>query len=80
MTERDDTDDVTYVIETREGREEHVLSTIKKYYEDLLVSVHRNPNHRDGMLIVTTAYELPSDAFARIAEVDDVVQTRTRSD
>ncbi|MFC7139836.1 hypothetical protein ACFQMA_08290 [Halosimplex aquaticum] len=68
-------DGATYLIETRDGSEEHVVSMLEKYYGDLLTDVVRNPAGRDGVLLVTTGYELPPDAFRRYVEVDDVVQT-----
>lgn len=68
-------DGATYLIETRDDSEEHVLSTFKKYYGDLLTDVVQNPADCDGVLLVTTSHELPPDAFRRYVEVDDVVQT-----
>jgi len=65
----------TYLIETRDGSEEHVVSMLEKYYGDLLTNVVKNPADRDGVLLVTTSYELPADAFRRYVEVDDVIQT-----
>lgn len=68
-------DGATYLIETRDGSEEYVISTFEKYYDDLLTDVVRNPVDCDGILLVTTSHELPPDAFQRYVEVDDVVQT-----
>jgi len=65
----------TYLIEIRDGSKEHVRSTLKKYYDDLLTDVVRNPADCDDVLLVTTSHELPPDAFRRYVEVDDVVLT-----
>lgn len=71
MSQQDHTDGVTYRVTTRDGSEEHVVSTIEKYYGELLVDI--TPNRAGGLLVITTRYELPSDAFRRITEVEDVV-------
>ena len=75
MSSKSRSDGATYLIETRDGSEEHVVSMLEKYYGDLLTNVVRNPADRNGVLLVTSDYELPSDALQRYFEVDDVVRT-----
>jgi len=75
MVQPDTTDGVTYLIETRNGAEANVISTLQKYYGGLLTEIVRNPDGCNGILLVTTGYELPPDALRRYFEVNDVVQT-----
>jgi len=74
MSQPDPTDGVTYLIQTGDGSEEYVVSMLEKYYGDLLDDVSRNPADCDSLLLVTTSYELPSDAFRRYVEIEDVVR------
>lgn len=75
MSTESQPDGAKYLVETRDGAEGYVVSTFEKYYGDLLTDVVRNPDDRNGVLLLTTSHELPSDAFRRYFEVDDVVQT-----
>lgn len=64
----------TYVLRTRRGSERYVVATVEKYYDELIAAVSRNPNNRDGVVVCTTATEIPADAFRRITEVERVAQ------
>jgi hypothetical protein len=66
--------DTTYLIETRDGSEAHVRSMLEKYYDGLLTDVVRNPGDCSGVLLVETTHELPSEAFRRYSEVEDVLR------
>jgi len=66
--------DTTYLIETEDGAETYVLSMLEKYYDGLLTDVVRNPGDCSGVLLVETTHELPSDAFRRYSEVEDVLR------
>lgn len=74
MSPKSQPDGATYLIETRDGSEDHVVSMLEKYYGDLLTDVVRNPADHNGLLLVTTSHELPPDVFRRYFEVDDVVR------
>jgi len=66
--------DTTYLIETGDGAETYVRSMLEKYYDELLTDVVRNPGDCSGVLLVETTHELPSDAFRRYSEVEDVLR------
>jgi hypothetical protein len=66
--------DTTYLIETGDGAETYVLSMLEKYYDGLLTDVVRNPGDCNGVLLVETTHELPSDAFRRYSEVEDALR------
>jgi hypothetical protein len=66
--------DTTYLIETGDGAETYILSMLEKYYDGLLTDVVRNPGGCSGVVLVETTHELPSEAFRRYSEVEDVLR------
>jgi len=74
MASQSPDDGETYLLKTREGSLPYVVSTVEKYYEELLTDVLRNPSGYENVVLCTTTHSLPSDAFRRITEVEEVVR------
>ncbi|MGQ3722835.1 hypothetical protein [Natrialba aegyptia] len=77
MSEMGDTEDVeqySYLIRTRPGRDEYVVATIRKYYEELLIDVEKGSHRGKDGLIITAVTEIPIEAIERIGEVETVDQ------
>lgn len=62
----------SYLLRVRDHSESYVTSTIEKYYEPLLETVAVNPS--TGIILIVATYELPIEAFERIAEIEEVQQ------
>ncbi|RKD88652.1 hypothetical protein [Halopiger aswanensis] len=67
-------DGKAYLLTVREDCESNVVSTIERYYGELLDSVVVRPSDIDGVIHIDAAYELPQEALERIAEIEDVRQ------
>jgi hypothetical protein len=63
----------TYLLTVREGRAPFVVSTVEKYYGELLSSLAVAPGGVDGLVLVETDHELPTAAFERISEIESVL-------
>lgn len=73
-------DGKSYLLTVRKDCESNVVSTIKKYYDELLDSVVVRPADIDGVVRIEAAYELPQEALERIAEIEDVRQLERQTD
>lgn len=62
----------TYLVTTREDREEIAVDTLEKYYGELLESVTVRHSKNGGIVVVETAYELPDGAFERMSATTGV--------
>ncbi|WP_224926119.1 hypothetical protein [Saliphagus infecundisoli] len=67
----------SYLIRTRPGRDEYVVATIRKYYEELVIDVEKGSNGGEDDLIITAITEIPIGAIERIGEVKTVDQLPT---
>lgn len=77
LSEMGDTEDMgrySYLIQTRSGRNEYVVDTIRKYYGELLIDVEKDPNGGENCLIITAVTEIPIEAIERIGGVETVDQ------
>ncbi|MFC4990457.1 hypothetical protein [Saliphagus infecundisoli] len=77
MGDSEDVEQYSYLIRTRPGRDEYVVATIRKYYEELVIDVEKGSNGGEDDLIITAITEIPIGAIERIGEVKTVDQLPT---